>query len=153
MEKPEVEEIPEGYTSVKDRSKKSKKWNYIIGLFIVLTVAYTLKNYRDKRAYETVKKAVTIMKSSIEELSPEELSRFEKLREQAFAIFSKYLTEEEYTDYMTLIYEVNERNLTREEFERGNSYYFKVKSSCSPDEKEILVELEKISTKLAGLKK
>jgi len=150
MEEPELKEIPEGYTSVKDRSKGKRKIWYWIELIIVLVASYTVREYQNRKAYEIVKENLPAMKTNIDKLTPEETERYEQLKGEAFLIFGKYLTLEEYRDYRELIRKAAEMNLIQDEFEKGNNYYFKVKSKCSTEEKKILVELEKISLKLAG---
>jgi len=152
MEEPELKEIPEGYTSVKDRGKGTRKKWYWIGLFIFLATSYTIREYQNRKAYEIVNEKLPTIKTNIEKLTPEKTKRYEQLKDEAFLIFEKYLTLEEYRDYRELIRKAAEMNLTQTEFEKGNDYYLKVKSKCSAEEKKILIELEKISLRLTGFK-
>jgi len=149
MEEPELDEVPEGYISVKD--KKSSKAKYWIGLFIVIVVSYTIKNYQREKVYETVTKAMPVMKSNFENLSPEESRKLKELRQEVLSLFAKYLTLEEWKDNSELMKKSANINLTQQEFDRCISYVDKVKSKCSPEEMVLLSEFEKMSIKLADL--
>jgi len=150
MEEPELEEIPEGYTPVKTKRKKPWNWSYIIGLIIILTIWGGIRKRQNRQVYDWVMNAKPSIESKIEKLSPEELNRIEKLRDEVILIFEKYLTPEEYKDFWMLI---NKAYIDQFELERFNSYYFKVKSRCAQNEKRILDEFAEIFLKLGGWEK
>jgi len=149
MQQPWHNKIPEEFSPVKNKSKKIWNWKYIVRLFIVLTIASTIKNYQDRRVGEELRESMQTLESNIEALSPYELNHLEDIREKCVKIIGKYLSEEEYTDYMTLLYKAKETDLTSEEIERGNFYYSKVRSKCSSDEKKILDEWDQLIQKLS----
>lgn len=152
MKKSDFNKISEEYSPLKGKSRKIWNWKYIVGLIIVLTVVYTVKNYRESRSTEVLNEHLNAAKSSIEELTPQELKKYNDLREKIIAIPGKYLNEREYKDFLKIIYKASRSGINSEELKKGNYYFNKVRSKCSPEEKKTLEKWNKLVQRLSRIK-
>ncbi len=133
--------------------KKLGNWKYIIGFMIVVALVLIIINQLPyKKAFKMAKDSKPKMAENIEKLSQDEHKHLELLWEQSKKIYSKYLTAEEYSDYIALTIKGNEGDVSEREIRRVVNYYQKVIQKCSKKELKIITEFTDLSWKLAGNK-
>lgn len=145
-----------GWIPLDDKKRKQKtKWKYWLAVLAFLIVCYLVQRVNDERVLETAKEYLPTPESAISQLSLEETEHFYDLRDKVLEIYRKYLTEEEYIDWMA----INQKNaegtttVTVDEFNKGRAYHNEVFSNATSEEKRLMNEFGRLILKLADLKK
>jgi hypothetical protein len=143
-----------GWIPLPDEKRKRKlKWQYTLLLLVFLAAGHVAKSIHDERTLKIVKEYMPMIKSAINQLSPREKKHFNYLRHKILEIYRKYLTEEEYTDWMAINRKLAKTTATVDELNRGISYRNKVFSNTTSDKKRLINEWEQLGLKLSGYKK
>ncbi len=126
--------------------------NYWI-LFIAVWAGFAVRElsqyYNNHKAHQTVRNAMPVIPTNLNNLSQEEQNRIYKLRQKAFQIIYNNLDDQDKVEMTNLI---NGGLKTNEEFDRWNILLDKVKPKLTVEEKEILADFYESIKKLSDIK-